>query len=74
MKQNFYKCISLDFEINKSSFKSVFIVIFYRLSSYFSQNESNIIRVMGVPIRIAYKLIVEFFMGIELPDKTISGC
>jgi serine acetyltransferase len=28
---------------------------------------------MGLPIRIAYKLLIEYILGVELPDGVIAG-
>lgn len=70
---NYYRKIQSDFNVNRCSYKSLFIVIFYRCSSFFAQNKYKLIRFIGIPIRISYKLIVEFLMGIEMPDKIHSG-
>lgn len=65
--------IKYDIGLNKSSFKSLYIVLFFRLSSYFALHTNKLIRIVGIPIRILYKLIIEFLMSVELPDKTQTG-
>lgn len=57
----------------KKSIKSIFIYNFFKLSNYFATNRNKFIRVIGILIRILYKLIVEFIMSIEIPDKLKVG-
>lgn len=56
-----------------TSFKSDFIYNFFKLSNYFATNNNKILRIVGIPIRILYKLIIEFIMSVEIPDKLIIG-
>lgn len=58
---------------NNISFKSQFIVCFFLISHYFATHNSKIIRIIGIPVRILYKLIIEFIMSIEIPDKLKVG-
>lgn len=53
--------------------KSLLIVLSYRVSSWFAQHPARAVRLLGFPVRVLYKLIVEFVLGIELPDKVRSG-
>lgn len=62
-----------DWAKNRASAKSLFIVFFYRASSWFAQHPARSVRLLGVPVRVLYKLIVEFLLGCELPDKVRSG-
>lgn len=57
----------------KKSIKSSFIYSFFKLSNYFATNENKVLRLLGIPIRILYKLIIEFIMSIEIPDKLKVG-
>lgn len=62
-----------DYKANKGNPKSLFLVLFFRLSSYFALNKNSIIRLLGLPIRVLYRLFNEWILGVELPDKTIVG-
>ena len=62
-----------DWAKNRISVKSLFIVFFYRASSWFAQHPQRLIRLAGMPVRILYKLTVEIVMGCELPDRVKSG-
>lgn len=54
--------------------KPFFILCLFRLSSYFASKERNIvIRIIGIPVRILYRLLIEWIMGIEIPDTTTIG-
>ncbi len=55
------------------SIKSFFIVKFFYFSNYFATNKYPLLRIIGIPIRILYKFIVEFIMSVEIPDKIIIG-
>lgn len=65
--------LSADWQRNKHSAKSTLIVFMYRASSYFAQHESVFVRLTGIPVRLLYKLIIEFLMGVELPDRVVAG-
>ena len=60
-----------DIKVNLHNTKGLFFIIFFRLSSFFSKN--LVLMVIGFPIRLSYKLIVEWFLGIGVPDKTKIG-
>jgi serine acetyltransferase len=62
-----------DWAKNRVSVKSLFIVLSYRFSSWFAQHPASFVRFLGLPVRVFYKLIVEFVLGVELPDKVRSG-
>ena len=68
--------ISADIEINSAAsrnYKIIFFLLLFRLSSFFATNDFFVLRLLGVPIRIIYRLIAEFLYGIELSDKCIVG-
>lgn len=67
------KTIKEDYHINKASYKSVFIVLFFRVSKFFALHNNRLIQILGIPIRILYKLIIEFTMSVEIPDKLSVG-
>jgi putative colanic acid biosynthesis acetyltransferase WcaB len=58
----------------KNSFKNTkgfFLVSIFRLSAFFSRN--LFLKIIGFPIRIFYKLLVQWVMGFDLPDNTKIG-
>lgn len=65
--------LSVSIKKNNISIKSKFIVNFFIISNYFATNRSRILRFIGIPIRIIYKLIIEFIMSVEIPDKLKIG-
>jgi len=62
-----------DIIVNKISIKSQFIVVFFRVTSFFALHNNLGIRILGVPIRFFYKLIIEFIMSVEIPAKLKVG-
>lgn len=68
-----FKILKDDFWANKLSVKSLFIVMSYRISNYFALNPNKLIRLLGFPVRLFYKLIIEFIMSIEIPDRLKVG-
>lgn len=63
-----------DIKVNKNNFKSIFIISFFRLSHFFSTYRSSFfISIVGLPIRILYKIIVEWILCVELPASTRVG-
>lgn len=68
-----FSTLKRDMTRNTGSFKSMFVVIFFRLSGSFAKSNFLILRIIGIPIRLLYKFIVEFVIGVELPDKLIVG-
>lgn len=70
---NMLETITQDIKQAQGSFKSIFVVVFYRCSSYFAQHKIKLVRLCGIPTRLAYKVVVEFIMGIELPDRVVAG-
>ena len=51
--------------------KSKFILTFKFFSSCFAR--SSVGRFIGFPIRLAYKLIVQWCLGVDLPDQVKLG-
>jgi serine acetyltransferase len=62
-----------DLKANKRNLKSIFILILFRLSNIFATNNIFIIRLIGLPIRIFYKIFIEWIMTVEIPEKTKIG-
>jgi serine acetyltransferase len=62
-----------DWSRNRVSAKSLFIVTLYRASAWVAQHQSRIVRFAGMPVRVTYKVLVEFMLGVELPDRVQAG-
>ncbi|MFQ5499606.1 MAG: serine O-acetyltransferase [Candidatus Zixiibacteriota bacterium] len=58
---------------NAGNVKGVFVLAFFRLAQLFSRRRGSIIWWLGLPILIAYRLIVEYVMAIELRPATRVG-
>ena len=55
----------------KRNTKGTFLVSCFRLSSFFASNK--LLKLIGFPIRILYKIFIEWFIGMEIPDETRIG-
>lgn len=60
-----------DFRANKNNTKGLFFIFLFRVSNFFTKN--LILKFVGFPIRLFYKLFVEWILGIEIPDTTEIG-
>lgn len=70
-----FNCILKDCKNNKGNYKSIFILIFYRLSSIFgkSYTKNRFIFYLGFPIWVPYRILIDWIMGIEIPMHTNIG-
>jgi len=67
-----FKTIKTDIEVNKYNTKGLVIILMFRLANYFA-TKSIALKILGFPIRVIYKLFIEWGLGIELPDSTRIG-
>ncbi len=51
--------------------KGKFIYTFYRFSNFFTKN--SLLKIIGILPRLLYKIIVEWILGVEIPDQTKIG-
>ena len=51
--------------------KGYIFITFFRLSSFFSG--SFFLKVIGMPVRVFYKILIQWFFGIDIPDTTKIG-
>lgn len=56
--------------LRKNSKGAIFIIAF-RISNYFSKNK--FLRLIGFPIRLLYKISIQWILGIDIPDDTSIG-
>lgn len=55
----------------RSNTKGLFFLICFRTSAFFSKN--FLLRIVGFPIRIIYKILINWILGIDIPDRTRIG-
>lgn len=60
-----------DFSANKNNTKGLFFILFFRLSNLFTHN--TFLKIIGFPIRICYKIIVQWLLGCDINDSTKIG-
>ncbi len=53
--------------------KSKFVLAFYRIAFASGASPSPIVRKITVPIRVAYRIVVDWLMGIDIPTKVRIG-
>lgn len=68
---NVFKMIAEDLRVN-SHFKSKFILIFFRLA-HASLNTHPLIRTLLIPLRVSYRIIIDWLLGVDIPSKTKLG-
>ena len=66
--------IKKDLLRNKKNYKSLFLLFSFRVASYFYLSKKNIVLyLLGIPILILYRVIVEWVLGIEIPAGSKIG-
>ena len=51
--------------------KSLFIITFFKISQFFSSN--IFLKLLGLPVRVMYKIVIKWVLSVDLPDKTNVG-
>ena len=51
--------------------KGSIFLFFFRISSFFVKNK--FLKIIGLPIRLLYKVLVQWVLGIDIPDETQIG-
>lgn len=54
-----------------SNTKGFIFWIFFKISQFFTRN--LLLKILGFPIRIFYKLLFNWVFGIDIPDTTVIG-
>ncbi len=65
------KIIKEDINANSHA-KSKFVLTFYRIS-HASLNSNKVARALLTPIRISYRIVVDWLLGVDIPCKTVIG-
>ena len=68
---NVFQIIHEDLKVNSHA-KSKFILVYFRLA-HASLNTHPIIRALLMPFRLSYRVIVDWFMAVDIPCKTKIG-
>lgn len=72
MKERLINILYTDFRVNKGNLKSLLCVISFRVV-HGIVCKNRMIRLIGLPIRIAHKLIIEWCMGVEIAERATIG-
>lgn len=63
-----------DWARNRGNIKGRLVVLAFRLTEVFAKrSRRDMVWWAGLPFMLTYRLVVEWFLGIELPAKTIVG-
>jgi serine acetyltransferase len=66
--------IRQDWVANRGQAKPVLVVVSYRVASRFAQRpKKDLVWVAGLPLQVAYRVGVEWILGVEIPAKTKVG-
>lgn len=61
-----------DKEGNRGNSKGLVFILLFRMSHFFATG-NTVLRIIGLPVRIFYKIFVRWILGIDIPDKTTIG-
>jgi serine acetyltransferase len=61
-----------DVLFNRRNFKGLFFIIFFRLVNYI-QKANFFFKILGLPLRVIYKFLFRWLLGIDIPDTTVIG-
>ena len=62
-----------DYSANRGHAKIIFITVFFRLVNVFARRKGSLLWWLGVPVMIAYRVIVEYLLCVELRAGTRIG-
>jgi putative colanic acid biosynthesis acetyltransferase WcaB len=68
---NFFSFVFQDWAANKDSAKGRVIMLLFRIANFC--NTRKIYRYLGIPYRVFYKILVEWFFSIEIPWNIKAG-
>ena len=57
--------------MKKHNTKSLVFRLSYAVSNFFTKN--SFLRILGLPIRLTYKLLIQWVLGIDIPDTLKIG-
>jgi serine acetyltransferase len=56
---------------DKLNTKSAFFKFWFKLSYFFTGNK--LLKILGFPVRFVYKILIQWLLGIDIPDTTKIG-
>ena len=65
------KLIKEDISVNSHA-KAKFVLAYYRIS-HASTQSNRVVRKLLAPVRISYRVVVDWLLGIDIPCKTVIG-
>lgn len=57
-----------EIKIQDGNLKGIIFIIAFRISNLFSKNK--VLKIVGFPFRVLYKLNMQWILGIDIPDTT----
>ncbi|MBE9466622.1 serine O-acetyltransferase [Dyadobacter subterraneus] len=60
-----------DLKICRNNTKGAIFILAFRTSSFFAK--SILLKIIGFPIRMIYKILIQWVFGIDIPDTTVIG-
>jgi serine acetyltransferase len=70
----FLKYVKQDLSNNKQNTKGKFIVLSFRLASFFNCKKNNLVfLIIGFPFRLFHKMFVQWILGADIDEKVIIG-
>jgi len=71
---NFAPKLRADWKANKGNPKGRIITSYFRCAQWFAiRKRQTLLWLLGLPVMVSYRLIVEWLLGCELPAKTRVG-
>ena len=64
-----------DWQRNKNNTKGLYVITFFRAAHFFAIKKENnkLLWLLGLPIIISYKLLIEWLLGVELQTRASVG-
>lgn len=57
--------------VKQNNTKGDFFLFFYKTSNYFTKSKKR--KIIGLPVRVVYKVLIQWVLGIDIPDQTTIG-
>jgi len=72
MKASMISFVTQDWQANSGNSKGRFVLVAYRLAAWFTA-QSGMLRLIGVPYCVVYRIVFAWILGIELPLRSSVG-
>lgn len=57
--------------VYRGNFKGLFFILCFRVAHFFTKNKT--LYIIGTPIRLLYRFLFRWIMGIDVPEKVVVG-